>query len=326
MSETTGIQWTDATWNPCLGCSKISPGCKGCYAIEEVWRMAHNPSPKIAAANAGLVVIQGDKRNWTGKVRLIPERLEIPLHWKNPRRVFVNSLSDLFHEELSDEDIDRVFATMALAPQHQFQVLTKRSARTERYMASRAKSAMFWKRACPVGWTFDFVSPLDGQNYSLLPFPLPNVWLGVSVESRDYLDRIDHLRRTPAAVRFLSLEPLLEDLGTLDLTGIHWVIVGGESGPGARPMHPQWVRNIREQCIAAGVPFFFKQWGEWNDTLKMIDKFNPLYGKLEQRHVLLNAKNSIPCAKYVRMTRLGKKKAGRELDGRTWDEMPTPTP
>lgn len=250
MSSISKIEWTDATWNPMLGCSKISPGCKGCYAINHVHRMAGNPNPKMSAANAGLTVIQNGHPNWTGKVRLIPERLSIPVRRLKPTTYFVNSLSDLFHESVPYRDIDRVFLAMAAANWHRFQILTKRSERMAAYP----------------------------QQFGLSGY-LPWVWLGVSVESREHLGRIDDLRRTPAAVRFLSLEPLLEDLGQLDLTGIHWVIVGGESGPGARPMHPDWVWNIRRQCYWAKVPFFFKQWG-------------------------------------------GKKKAGRLLDGREWNEMP----
>ncbi len=282
MSAISRIQWTQATWNPVLGCSRISPGCKNCYAIKDVHRMSFNPNPKVKAANQGLTVVNGNGPNWTGKVRLIPERLEIPINTKKPTTYFVNSLSDLFHESLEDDAIDRVFATMALTPQHRYQILTKRSERMQEYFAgpgSRQECIMI--RA-------EYESGLD--RYPNLiprwPLPLPNVWLGVSVESRDYLYRIDHLRKTPAAVRFLSLEPLLEDLGDISrylkprkattavrckglpwgedvpaLPGIDWVIVGGESGPGARPLDMQWVRSIVRQCKEAGVPCFVKQMG-----------------------------------------------------------------
>jgi protein gp37 len=293
MSEHTEIQWTDATWNPCLGCSKISPGCKGCYAILDVHRMAGNPNPKIAAANAGLTIIEGGHPNWTGKVRLIPERLEIPLHWREPRRVFVNSLSDLFHENLPFEYIDEVVTSMVAADWHTYQILTKRSARMREYFSS--------------GRHDNGVGP-DRADYHLDQ----QIWLGVSVESRDYLSRIDDLRRTPATVRFLSLEPLLEDLGQLDLTGIHWVIVGGESGRDARPMAPEWARNIRDQCEAAGVPYFFKQWGGWSPV--------PVVG-LNGRGVKY-ADVPVGDGTHHRMLAVPKKKAGRLLDGRTWDEMP----
>ena len=293
MSANSNIEWTDDTWNPCLGCSKTSPGCKRCYAIREVHRMAGNPNPKIAAANAGLTIIQGGEPNWTGKVRLIPERLGIPLKRRKPTRHFVNSLSDLFHEELPDEAIDQVFGAMGLATRHTFQVLTKRAERMVRWFDSNPGGT--WDTSTDQR-CLTAAESLVGHRLGSFPFPMPHVWLGVSVESRDYLSRIDDLRRTPAAVRFLSLEPLLEDLGNIGdylrdrcpecgrfwkrgwhdcpnpvgcdghpSGGIDWVIVGGESGKGARPVHPDWVRSIRDQCIAAGVPFFFKQWGEWRD-------------------------------------------------------------
>lgn len=251
----TKIEWVRGadgmrgeTWNPVVGCSKISPGCKNCYAIRHVHRMAGNPNPKIRAANEGLTVLNGSfsisasqkanrgTPNWTGKVRLIPERLEIPRRRRKPTTFFVNSLSDLFHEDLPEEHIDRVFDVMMQAPQHRYQILTKRSRRMMDHMTCGTLAGKaFYGR--PPDW----------------------IWLGVSVESKDYLHRIDDLRSTPAAVRFLSLEPLLEDLGPLNLEGIAWVIVGGESGKGARPMDIRWVRSIRDQCVRAGVPFFFKQ-------------------------------------------------------------------
>jgi protein gp37 len=218
MAERSAIEWTDATWNPVTGCTKVSPGCKHCYAetFAERWRG-----------------IPGHPYEQGFDLRLWPERLGLPLRWKSPRMIFVNSMSDLFHEEVPDEFIDRVFETMAAAPRHTFQVLTKRADRLAAWHAGR--------RA------------VHG---------LGNVWLGVSVEDRRYgLARIPFLRSVRAAVRFLSVEPLLEDIGELPLAGIDWVIVGGESGPGARPMRPEWVESIRDQCLAANVPFFFKQWG-----------------------------------------------------------------
>jgi len=284
MSEKSSIGWTDATWNPVLGCSKISPGCKKCYAIPQVHRLAGNPNPKVKAANAGLTVINGNGPNWTGKVRLVEERLDIPLRNRRPTTYFVNSLSDWLHESLDFPTINKLWLTMRACQQHRFQLLTKRAERLPEF----------------VRWTY---RGSDHQAHA--ERAASNVWLGVSVESREYLSRIDHLRQTPAAVRFLSLEPLLEDLGTVDLTGIHWVIVGGESGPEARPMHPDWVRSIREQCIAAGVPFFFKQNGEYVSV-----------SEVEGR----GAHYTFPDGVTVR--KVGKKKAGRTLDGRTWDEMP----
>lgn len=302
MSDKSNIEWCEATWNCCLGCSKVSPGCKGCYAINNVHRMAGNPNPKVSAANAGLTVVQNGRPNWTGKVRLIHERLNIPMRKKRPTRYFVNSLSDLFHETLPDEDIDRVTATMAAAYWHEYLILTKRSERLPQYFGERNTHLAMTR----VFYNFqDYTEPVG-------PWPLPNVWLGVSVESSAYLHRIDDLRRTPAAVRFLSLEPLLEDLGDISgylqgeatpgvcrdidgnwwhapgscsgcKPGINWVICGAESGPGARPMSEEWVRSIKNQCVSAGVPFFYKQ--------KLVN---------------------------------GKKVSTPELDGRTWVEMPRP--
>ena len=214
MADKSPIEWTQATWNPVTGCTKVSPGCKHCYAERLAKRLQ----------------AMGVKKYANGfKVTLHEDALEIPLRWKQPRIIFVNSMSDLFHEEVPLEFIRKVFAVMRQAHQHIFQVLTKRAER----MAELAP---------------------------LLEWP-SNVWMGVSVENQRYTYRIDLLRQVPASVRFLSLEPLLGPIPDLNLDGIHWVIVGGESGPGARPMKKEWVLEIRDQCIRAGVPFFFKQWG-----------------------------------------------------------------
>lgn len=267
MSGASTIEWTDATWNPVRGCVKVSPGCKHCYAetFAERWR--------------GIV---GHPYEQGFDPRLVPESLDAPLHWKNPRKVFVNSMSDLFGNFVPDEYIAAVFGIMAACPQHTFQVLTKRAERLPKWFEwmavrgphERMHRALVARKMSPGHAGFGVLDPV---------WPLPNVHLGVSVEDRKYgLPRIERLRQTPAAVRFLSIEPLLEDLGTVDLTGIHWVIVGGESGPGAREMKPEWVRSVRDQCVAAGVPFFFKQWGgirkkvkgrmldgrEWNEVPK----------------------------------------------------------
>lgn len=214
MSDGSAIEWTDATWNPVRGCTKISPGCKHCYAETFAERFRGVPGHPFE---------QGFD------LRLVPDALELPLRWRSPRRIFVNSMSDLFHEDVPETFVRQVFDVMRLASQHAFQVLTKRSAR----MAELART-------------------LDVPN---------NVWMGVSIENEDYTSRIDDLMRVPAKVRFLSIEPLLGPIRRLSLDGIHWVIVGGESGPRARPMDPGWVRSIRDQCAEAGVPFFFKQWG-----------------------------------------------------------------
>ena len=218
MAENSEIEWTDATWNPATGCTKVSKGCDNCYAerISERFR-----------GSKGHPYQQGfDLKLW-------PARLALPSTWKRPRRIFVNSMSDLFHKDIPKEFISRVFNTMERADWHVYQVLTKRSSILRNFVNSR---------------------------YPDNPAP-SHIWLGVSVEDRSSLTRVEHLQQTNAAVRFLSIEPLLGPIGKLHLEGIHWVIVGGESGPGFRPMKIDWVREIRNQCIDAGVAFFFKQWG-----------------------------------------------------------------
>lgn len=215
--STTSIEWTHSTWNPTTGCTLLSPGCDHCYAERMSLRLKAMGQPKY---QNGFELTMHDSA------------LELPLSWRKPQRIFVNSMSDLFHEAVPLDFIQRVFATMRKAHWHQFQVLTKRSGR---------------------------LLALSEQ----IDWP-PNVWMGVSVESEAYKSRIDHLRKTGAAVRFLSIEPLLGDLGELDLDNIHWIIVGGESGPDARTLDSAWVRSIRDQCADARVPFFFKQWGGVN--------------------------------------------------------------
>ena len=237
MALNSAIEWTEASWNPVTGCTKISAGCLHCYAERMARRLQAMGHPNY---------IHGFK------VAIHEDALDIPLRWKKSRIIFVNSMSDLFHEDVPESFILRVFDVMNKASRHQFQVLTKRSERLAKLSAR-------------------------------LPWS-DNIWVGVSVENENYTFRIDHLRKVSARVRFLSLEPLLGPIERLDLEGIDWVIVGGESGPGARPMQPEWVQDIRDQCISAGVPFFFKQWGGVN-----------------------------------------KKKAGRILEGRTWDNIPALT-
>ncbi|HWR57359.1 MAG TPA: phage Gp37/Gp68 family protein [Thermodesulfovibrionales bacterium] len=234
MGQKSAIEWTGSTWNPITGCVKISPGCMHCYAE----RMA-----KRLQAMGQLNYVNGFK------LAMHEHALELPLQWKKPQAIFVNSMSDLFLKDVPVRFIKRVFDVMGKASQHTFQVLTKRADRLHALSAE-------------------------------LPW-MPNIWMGVTVENSDYTQRIDYLRQTGAYLKFLSIEPLLGPIPHLNLDGIDWVIVGGESGPGARPMKPEWVMDIRNQCKSAGVPFFFKQWGG-----------------------------------------VRKKKAGRELDGRTWDEMP----
>lgn len=236
MSANSAIEWTDATWNPVTGCTQVSPGCDHCYALAFAERFRGVPNHPYE---------QGfDLKLW-------PNRLRLPLQWKRPRRIFVNSMSDLFHASIPDDYIRQVFDVMVLAHWHNFQVLTKRSGRL-----ARLGSTLPWA---------------------------PHIWAGVSVETNRYAWRVDQLRRVPAQIRFISAEPLLGPLDAVDFTGIQWVITGGESGPHARPCDPTWVIDIRDRCVDNGVAFFHKQWG----------------GRTP-------------------------KAGGRELDGRTWSEYPTP--
>jgi protein gp37 len=223
MADRSGIEWTQATWNPVTGCDRVSAGCDNCYALTLARRLKAMGSPKYQR--------DGDPRT-SGPgfaVTIHPDTLTIPTRWHQPRTVFVNSMSDLFHAHVPVGFVRDVFDVMAATPQHTYQVLTKRAVRLARLAPS-------------------------------LPWP-PNVWIGVSVEDATQLGRVDQLRTVPAALRFLSAEPLLAPLTGLDLSGIGWVIAGGESGPAARPVRPEWLRHIRDTCHAAQVPFFFKQWG-----------------------------------------------------------------
>ncbi len=255
----TGISWTNETWNPTVGCTHVSPGCDGCYAARLAsGRLKHVPE------YAGLA---RDGR-FTGEVRVLPDRLGLPLRWRKPRRVFVDSMSDLFHRDVPDAHIARVFATMALAGDHVFQVLTKRHAR----MKALLNDPEFPRLVATEG-AFRLARGQAGAGPVVEEWPLPNVWLGVSVEDQHWANlRVPALVHTPAAVRFLSCEPLLGPIdlmptypGTVHgpdwLADIDWVIVGGESGPGARPMDPAWARDLRDQCVVAGVAFHMKQLG-----------------------------------------------------------------
>ncbi|HLW97469.1 MAG TPA: phage Gp37/Gp68 family protein [Candidatus Acidoferrales bacterium] len=219
MSLDSTIEWTDATWNPVRGCTKISPGCKHCYAETFAERFRG---------------VKGHPYEQGFDLRLVPEKVAEPLRWRTPKMIFVNSMSDLFHDAVPDDYIEAVAKVMVAANWHTYQVLTKRSERLRQLLNSRLKFAA----------------------------EQPHIWWGVSVEDRTFgVPRIADLQATDAAVRFLSIEPLLEDIGKLNLTGINWVIVGGESGPGARPMEKEWVLSLKNQCLDASVPFFFKQWG-----------------------------------------------------------------
>lgn len=243
MTTTSRIEWTEQTWNPTVGCTKISAGCKNCYAENMARRLQAMGTPGYENGFA---------------LTLLPQRLNDPYGRKKPTVYFVNSMSDLFHESVPDRYIEKVFEVIQKTPHHTYQVLTKRAAHMARFFKTR-------------------------------PVPV-NAWLGVSVENKKHgVPRIDHLRQVDAAVRFLSVEPLLEDVGQLNLAGIHWVIVGGESGPKARPMKSEWAESVRWQCEAQAVAFFFKQWGNWGADGK----------------------------------RRAKSQNGRVLNGRTWDEMPT---
>ena len=221
------IEWTDTTWNPLTGCSIVSDGCKNCYAMQMSQRLAKMGKEKYQ----GVTRISGGRAVWTGKINLSPETLEDPYRWSKPRNVFVNSMSDLFHPDVPDDFIKQVWKVMKETSKHNYQVLTKRPERM-----------------------VDFVHGIIGE-------VLPNVWLGTSVEDANTVSRIDDLRVTPAAVRFISFEPLIGDVGRVDLTGIDWAIVGGESGTDARPMSEEWVDNLKYECFHANVAFFFKQWG-----------------------------------------------------------------
>jgi protein gp37 len=243
MTTVSRIEWTEQTWNPAVGCTKISQGCKFCYAETMAKRLKAMGAPGYENGFA---------------LRLLPERLQDPIKRKKPTIYFVNSMSDLFHERIPDSYIDQVFDVIRQTPHHTYQILTKRAARMARYFKTRSVPK--------------------------------NAWLGVSVENKKQgVPRIDYLRQVPARIRFLSVEPLLEDIGQLNLTDIHWVIVGGESGPKARPMKPEWAESVRRQCKAQKVAFFFKQWGGWGADGK----------------------------------RRAKSKNGRLLNGKTWDEMPS---
>ncbi|PVA66190.1 DUF5131 family protein [Mycobacteroides abscessus] len=309
MGDKTGIEWADSTWNPITGCDKVSPGCDHCYAetFAERWR-----------GTPGHYFENGFD------VQLRPDKLDLPLRWTKPRRIFVNSMSDLFHDRVTDEFIARVFAVMALAPQHTFQVLTKRHGRMRSLLNSDRFIEQFQE-------AWETTPGPDGPEAYAPPWPLPNVWLGVSAEDQKRADlRIPALLDTPAAVRFVSAEPLL---GPINLhtdpieagspfwgSQLNWVIVGGESGPGARPMHPDWARSMRDQCVAAAVPFLFKQWGEWAPVDRDEITSKPTVTlALDGQDTYYAHRNH---ADVATLARVGKKRAGRELDGRTWDQYP----
>lgn len=253
MAETQ-IEWTDATWNPVAGCTVVSAGCTHCYAME----MARRLEAMRVSKYEGLTRKSGGRTVWKGIVREDPDLLTIPLRWRKPRKIFVNSMSDLFHEQVSDAFILEVWQVMRDTPHHHYQILTKRPERMARVVSE------------------------------LIDDVLPNVWLGTSVEDSEVVHRIEHLRAVPAAIRFISFEPLIGPVGDVDLTDIHWAIVGGESGRNARPIREEWIDEIHDQCALFETAFFFKQWGTWGEDNK----------------------------------RRSKKANGREYRGQTWNNMP----
>jgi protein gp37 len=334
MGDRTTIEWTrgedgsaGATWNPVTGCTQVSPGCDHCYALTLAERFRGTPGHYFENGF---------------DVQLRPDKLGLPLRWKKARKVFVNSMSDLFHDQVPTDYIEDVFAVMAAARQHTFQLLTKRHAR----MRNLLNQGAFWANVYDK-WRLQY----GGARADNWAKPLPNVWLGVSVENQHWADiRIPALLDTPAAVRWLSCEPLLGpvDLKLLDYYepdhdscsgilspahepscgvepgehwGINWVVAGGESGRNARPMHPDWARTLRDQCQQAGVPFLFKQWGEWAP-----DGYVGM--GLRQPGQVYVPDSTVNChpGEGAGMARLGKKAAGRELDGRVWDEYPEAVP
>jgi protein gp37 len=250
----TQIEWTDATWNPVAGCSIVTAGCTNCYAMEMAKRLQAMGIDKYK----GLTKRTGNRTIWNGVVREHRKSLAIPYGWKKPKKIFVNSMSDLFHEGVSDEFIFSVWQVMRKTPQHNYQILTKRPRRMAEVVSARVKDV------------------------------LPNVWLGTSVENANVTERIEDLRAVPAVIRFISFEPLIGSVGEIDLSEIHWAIIGGESGKSARPIREKWIDEIYHQCIQHGTAFFFKQWGTWGKDNK----------------------------------RRSKKANGREYRGRLWDEMP----
>lgn len=356
----TKIEWTEATWNPIVGCQITSPGCTNCYAMRMAHRLASNPSTPHYHGTTKTV---NGNPVWTGKMALAPESvLFAPLKRKKPTTYFVNSMSDLFAENVPDDWIDRVFAVMALCPQHRFQVLTKRADRMWSYMQPRpsARGTSVQDRLWYIHHAMKSFTP--GYTQFVRFWPLPNVWLGVSVEDqRRAEERIPDLLDTPAAVRFISAEPLL---GPVDLTQItiaashgdpalhldalagrvglfgdlndasssersdgpsdcarlNWIICGGESGPGARLMHPDWARSLRDQCVEAKVPFFFKQYGDWAVVETLPSQDYDLTAWPDGSIGDGNANDNGGFGQTLR--RVGKKSAGRLLDGRRWDQMP----
>jgi protein gp37 len=311
-SLNTEISWCDKTWNFIRGCRVVSTECENCYAQGIAYRFSGE-----GLAYGGLAKMVNGKPRWTGKLTVVEKDLELPLKWHKPERVFVNSMSDLFYDEVPFDIVDKAFAVMHQCPHLTFQILTKRPERMLEYFKSRYVQ---------IAGLFTI------YNYGLVDWPLPNVWLGVSVGNQEATKRISPLLQIPAAVRFLSCEPLIGpvSLDNYQLRGLQWVIVGGESGRGARPMHPDWARTLRDQCQSAGVAYHFKQWGAW-----VAKALHPDYPPQSDFGTLTRSGDWFPTAttwngrqgepgddyEYT-MRNVGKKAAGRLLDGREWNEFP----
>lgn len=343
MPDRTAIEWTDATWNPLRGCTRVSAGCQHCYAEKVAARFSGPGQPYEG-------LIHPRTRGWNGQIKMLPHLLRQPLSWKKPRRIFVNSMSDLFHGSVPAEFIDAVFAVMAQAPHHTFQVLTKRPDRMLAYLSEPWRLENIYAQWCGTSG-----SPPEAEDW-----PLPNVWLGVSVENQATADeRIPLLLQCPAAVRWLSCEPLLgrvdlcehlgmwwnQTMGCFEGTGqqinarrfmgqkrVGWLVAGGESGHGARPMHPDWARSLRDQCAAAGVPFFFKQWGEWEVASAANGWTGSLMPATGERLTWLGSDgrtanpSGLNLPNAYAMARGGKRKTGRLLDGIEHNAYPEPSP
>jgi protein gp37 len=332
------IEWTEDTWNPIIGCDKVSAGCKNCYAIQTAWIRMHNPAMKDKYAGTVEKTAAG-KLNWTGKVNMHEPSLLKPLKTRKPTVFFVNSMSDLFHDEVPFEFVRTLFGIMAVCKDHTFQILTKRPQRMQAFF-DWLKEIDPEMMDDPANYAYDLCTEYGietgcGSAFITESWPLENVWLGVSVEDQEAAnERIPYLNSIPAAVKFLSCEPLLgpvnlrkalEDSLKYHAGGlkncISWVIVGGESGHGARPMNPDWARSLRDQCHQAGIPFLFKQWGNWKYAGGNSRKEN--IGAWEgAKRPTIGMDAGENDGVYV-MVNVGKKAAGRVLDGQTYDQFPT---
>ena len=325
---TTKIEWAERTWNPIVGCNLVSAGCTNCYAMGQAWRMSKNPNQKIGLKYQGTVELVKGTPVWTGKINMSEAALLAPLNYPQPTVWFVNSMGDLFHPAVTDEQIDRVFAVMALCPQHIFQVLTKRPRRMRDYLSHRQvrSRVQFWCNIEGLHITGKRMSEHAAEEaeefvaLSTSQWPLENVWLGTTIEDkRALLQRAALLKETPATLRFWSCEPLLGHLGYIppDLMP-DWVISGGESGKGARPSHPSWHTHLRDLCMKAGIPYFFKQWGAYSPIAQIGGRFD--HRERIDTRVMLSGEhgghNGWP------MKRQPKHLSGRTLEGVEYNQMP----